>query len=143
MIKDTITQKIHEAMKAGDSVLVSTLKLLSNAIHNEEIAKQRELTDDEEIQIVRRQIKQREEAIELYKKGGRQDLSDKEQKELEILKEFLPDQMSREELEKIVEETMKEVGAAEFGRIMQVVMGKVVGRADGKVVAEIVKGRIN
>lgn len=152
MISDQLTAQINDALKAGDDIRVSTLRLLSNALHNEEIAKQKELTEDEELQIVRRQVKQREEAIEAYTKGGRPEAAAKEKQEAEILKEFLlaspaggPAQMVDEELGKIVEQTISESGASgmqDFGRVMGAVMGKVKGQADGRIVGEIVKKRL-
>lgn len=141
MIADTLTEQIKEALKKSDNVRVSTLRLLSNSIHNEEIAKQRELTEEEETGIVRRQVKQREEAVEAYKKGGRPESAEKERQEAEILKGFLPAQMSGEELEKIVEQTVTEIGASgpvDFGKVMGAVVARVKGRADGKAVAEVV-----
>lgn len=146
MIKDNLTTQIQEAMKAGDEIRVSTLKLLSNAIHNEKIAKQRDLTSEEELQIVRRQFKQREEAIELYKKGGRQELVDKETAELAVLKEFLPVQISEGEIAKIVGEVIAETcasGASDFGKVMGEVMGRLKGQASGDVVAEVVRKRLD
>lgn len=142
MLKSTLAEQIKEAMKAGEALRVSTLRLLSNAIHNGEIAKQAELTEEEETTIVRRQIKQREESIEAYKKGGRQELAEKEAKELAILKKYMPEQMGSEELEKIVTETITELGAQgpqDFGRVMGEVMKKVVGKTDGGTVSEIVR----
>lgn len=88
MIRNGLSTQINEALKKGDSLRVSTLRLLSNALHNEEIAKQGELTEDEESVVVQRQIKQREEAIEAYEKAGRQELADKEKQELNILQEL-------------------------------------------------------
>lgn len=146
MIKDRITQELKEALKAGDAVRVSTLRLLSNALHNEEIAKQKELTEEEEIGVVRRQLKQREEAADAYKKGGRPESAEKEKQEAEILKEFLPAQMSGEELDRSVEEIIAQVGAAgpqDFGKVMGAVVARVKGRADGKVVAEIVRQKLS
>lgn len=152
MIINTLQTEIKEALKAGDDIRVSTLRLLSNALHNEEIAKQKELTEEEELQIVRRQLKQREEAIEAYTKGGRPTLAEKEKKEAEILKGFLlaspaggPAQMGAEELEKIMEQTISETGASgmqDFGRVMGAVMGKVKGKVDGKAVGEMVKQKL-
>lgn len=142
MIKENLQHQIQEAMKAGDQIRVSTLKLLSSALHNEEIAKQRNLTDEEEIQVVRRQLKQRDEAAEAYGKGGRVELANKEKQEAEILKEFLPQQMSEEELSIIVEQVIAETGGGDFGRVMGAIMKEVGGKADGGVVSEIVKQKL-
>lgn len=142
MIKDRIAQDLKEALKKGDTIRVSTLRLLSNSIHNEEIAKQKELTEEEEFAVVRRELKKREEAVEAYEKGGRPESAEKEKKEAGILKEFLPVQMSEEELGKIVEQVISEAGAsgpADFGKVVGAVMGKVAGKADGKMVTEMVR----
>ncbi|MBI4032994.1 MAG: GatB/YqeY domain-containing protein [Candidatus Blackburnbacteria bacterium] len=145
MIAATLNDQIKEALKKGDSIRVSTLRLLSNALHNEWIAKQKELTEEDELAVLRRQVKQREEAIEAYEKAGRKEQAESEKKEAEILKEFLPAQMSDEGLTKIVEHVISEVGAAgpqDFGRVMGMVMQKVSGRADGKRVEEKVKEKL-
>lgn len=138
MIKNTLQKQIQEALKAGDSVRVSTLRLLYSALHNEEINKQKELNSEEELVIIQRQLKQRNEAVEAYEKGGRQDLSDKEKQEAAILKEFLPEQMSDEELLEIVERVVGEMGEVSFGQVMGGVMVKVKGRADGARVRALV-----
>lgn len=142
MIKSTIRQDIQTAMKAGDAVRVSTLRLLSNAIHNEEISSRRDLTEEEEIALVRRQLKQREEAAEAYMKGGRLELAEKEKQEAEILKSFLPEQMGEEEIGEIVDRVIRESGTQEFGRVMGAVVKEIAGRADGKMVAQVVQSRL-
>ncbi|MDO8503479.1 MAG: GatB/YqeY domain-containing protein [bacterium] len=145
MITDTLNEQIKEALKKGDNIRVSTLRLLSNALHNEWIAKQKDLTEEDENAVLRRQAKQREEAIEAYDKGGRTEAAEKERQELAILKEFLPAQMSQEELIKIVDQVILEVkpaGSQDFGRVMGAVMGKVAGKADGKAVAEAVRRKL-
>ncbi|MBI2268644.1 MAG: GatB/YqeY domain-containing protein [Candidatus Blackburnbacteria bacterium] len=146
MIVENLTTQIQDALKSGDTLCVSTLRLLSSAIHNEEIAKQRGLTEDEELAIVRRQIKQREEATEAYKKGGREEAAQKEAKEEEILKEFLPAQMLDEEIGNIVNQVISETGASspgDFGKVMGVVMGKIKGAASGDVVSRIVREKLH
>ncbi|MAG59535.1 glutamyl-tRNA amidotransferase [Candidatus Woesebacteria bacterium] len=146
LLKSKIDEQVKEALKARDEIRVSTFRLLSNALHNEQIAKQSELTEEEEIQIVRRQLKQREESIEAYEKGGRQEAAEKEKKEAEILKEFLPAQMDSGNLEKIVDEVISQVnphGPADFGKVMGAVMGKVKGQVDGKTVGDMVKKKLN
>lgn len=146
MIAKTLSEQIKEALKKGDSVRVSTLRLLSGALHNEEIAKQKELSEEEEIAIVRRELKKREEAVEAYEKGGRLESSEKEKKEAEILKEFLPAQMSEEELAAIVERVIGEIGASspqDFGKVMGAVVARVKGQAEGKTVAQIVQQKLN
>jgi len=113
MIADSINQKIGEALKAGDEIRLSTLRLLSSAFNYEFIAKQHKLSEEEELAVVRREAKKRKEAIEAYQKAGAQDRADKEQKELEILQEYLPAGLSDAEIEKIVEEAIAGVGRRE------------------------------
>lgn len=145
MIKDTLSSQISEALRKADATRVSTLRMLSSSLHNEEIAKQRSLTEEEEGQIVKREIKRREEAAEAYRKGSRAELAEKEEQEAKILREFLPEQLSEEELEKIVEEAVQETGASspsDFGKVMGAVMGEVKGAADGKTVSAIVNQKL-
>ena len=145
MISETIKKQIIDAMKAKDELRVSTLKLLSSALHYEIIKKQADLTSQEEIEIVRKEAKKRKDAIDIYDKAKEKDRAEKEKKELLILQEYLPKEVSDEELEKIVIETISEVGAKEIkemGKVIGVVMGKVKGRAEGGKVAELVKSKL-
>jgi uncharacterized protein YqeY len=141
MITDTITAKIAEALKAGDEIRLSTLRLLSSALNYEFIAKQHKLSEEEELVVVRREINKRNDAIEAYEKAKATDRAEKEKKEKEILEEYLPEQMGDAELEKIIEEGIKETGAssmAEMGKVMGAVMPKVAGKADGGRVSALV-----
>jgi uncharacterized protein YqeY len=141
MIGDTITAKIAEALKAGDEIRLSTLRLLSSALNYEFIAKQHKLSEEEELVVVRREINKRKDAIEAYEKAKVLDRAEKEKKEKEILEEYLPEQMGDAELEKIVEEGIKETGAstmADMGKAMGAIMPKVAGKADGGRVSALV-----
>jgi len=145
MITDTINQKIADAMKARDKIRLSTLKLLSSSLHNAKIEKRDVLNEDEEIAVVRREAKKRRDAIEAYTKVGAKDRAEKETKELEILKEFLPKELSIEEIEKIVDLTIKETDAksmADFGKVMSKAMAEKKG-LDGKQVSEIVRKKLS
>jgi len=142
MLLEKIQTDLKEALLAKDELLVSTLRFLLSEIHNYQIQKQAKLSDEEVVRVIRQQIKQRQEAIEAYRKGKRDDLSKKEQQELDILSKYLPQEMGTQELEKIIKETIREIGVVgvkDFGKVMGVVMGKVKGRIDGAQVAEIVK----
>lgn len=142
MITEKVKKQIIKVMKAKDEIRLSTLRLLSAALHNAKIAKQDDLTKEEEIGIVQKEAKKRKDAIEAYEKAGVQDRADKEKKELKILQEYLPKEMGDEELTKIVKEVISASGAEnikDFGNVMGQLMGKVKGQADGKRVAEIVK----
>jgi len=145
MIADTITQKIGDALKAGDEIRLSTLRLLSSALNYEFIAKQHKLSEDEEIAVVIKEAKMRKEAIEAYTKANAIDRAEKEKKELEILQEFLPPEMNDEELEKIVNEAITQTNAAaisDMGKVIGIVMGKVKGQVEGSRVSLLVKEKL-
>lgn len=145
MISDTINKKITDALKAKDEIRLSTLRLLSSALHNAEIEKRGDLTKEEELEVVRREAKRRKDAIEAYKKAGAKGRAEKEKKELKILQEFLPKELSDEKLAKIVEEVISKTGAQEIkdmGNVMATVMVEVKGRAEGKRVSELVKRKL-
>ncbi len=134
------------AMKNKDKERLSTIRMLISEIKKVQIDTKKELTDEEIIKILQKYAKQRKDAIEQYKKAGREDLVEKEMKELEIVQEFLPKQLSEEEIEKIVDETIKELNATsmkDMGKVMKAVMSKVSGRAEGAIVSQIVKNKLN
>ncbi len=135
-----IKDNLKKAIKKGNSLEVSVLRMSSAALHNAEIAKGEELREEEEVEVLSREARKRKESIEAFENAGREEMAEKERQELEILEEYLPEQLSMEELEKVVRETVKEMGAdskAEMGKVMGAVMPKVKGRADGALVKEI------
>ena len=139
---EKINQDLVLAMKSKDALTTSTLRLLIAATRNKEItlreAGKAELTDEQIIEVVGSEIKKRKDAIEAYVQGGRQELADKEANEIKILQKYLPEQMSDEELKKIIKEIIAS-GADNFGKIMGQAMAKVKGKADGAKVGEMVK----
>ena len=142
MLLETIQNDLKTALKERNELQVSTLRLLLSETHNRQIEKQAELVDEDIVGVLRKEVKKRQESIEAYEKGGRQELADKESKELIILSKYLPQEMSPKELEKIVKEVIVEVGGqgpSDFGRVMGVIMGKVKGKIDGTKVADAVK----
>jgi hypothetical protein len=144
MIAKSLQQKIGEAMKAHDEVKTSTLRLLLSAFNYEQIDKQHELTEEEELVVIRREAKKRKEAIEMYKKAGASDRAAKEQEELKILQEYLPPEMNDAELSKIIEEAFTQInpaGLGDMGKVIGFVKGKAPG-ADGAKIAEIVKQKL-
>ena len=145
MIADTITQKIAEAMKAKDDILLSTMRLLLSALNYEKIAKQHDLSEEEELAVVRREAKKRKDAIEAYTKAGATERAEKEKKELVILQEYLPAQMGDEELEQIIQESISQLqpqGMQDMGKVIGAVLGKTKGLADGAKVSELVKQKL-
>lgn len=144
MIASTLQAKIGEAMKAHDEVRVSTLRLLLSSFDYEKIAKQHELTEEDEIAVIRKEVKQRKDSIEAYDKAERKDLSEKEKAELIILQEFLPPEMSDEELEKLVNEAFIAVsptGMQDMGKVIGLVKGKAPN-VDGGKIASLVKQKL-
>jgi len=143
---DQIHSDLKEAMKAKDSIRLGALRLILTAVKNKEKELRRELEEREVLQIVSNQIKQRKDSIEQYRKGGREDLVQKEEQELEILQAYMPQQLSEEELEKLVTETIKEVGATsvkDLGKVMKAIMPRIAGRAVGKVVNQMVRAQLS
>ena len=146
-LKEKIEQDFKEAFKNKEEVRLSALKMLRAAISNAEIEKRGkgegdELSDEEIEAVVSKEAKKRREALEIYEREGRNDLAERERKELEILSEYLPEQISEDELRKLAEEAIKEAGAnspQEAGKVMAVLMPKIKGRADGSLASRIVR----
>lgn len=141
-LADRLADDLKRALRAGDALRVSTIRLARAAIHNVEIERGRALTDDEVVEVLGREMKRRREAIEAYGKGGRDDLVRKETLELAILTEYTPPPLSSSQLRAIVEEAAAQVrakDARDIGRVMAVVMPKIKGRADGTAVSELVR----
>jgi len=143
MIKESIEKELKEAMKAKDSVKMSSLRMLKADMHNVFIEKKEELKDADIIKIIHKQVKKHKDSIEQFKKGNREDLAKKEGGELAILETFLPKQLPEKELRKIIEDVIKEIGAStkkDMGRVIKEVMAKAKGQADGKAVSQMVSG---
>jgi uncharacterized protein YqeY len=141
-LKAEIQESVKIAMKSGDSLTLSTLRLLLAAIQNEEIRTRKNLTPEEIQKTVATLCKQRNEAIELYRKGGREELARKEESELAVLKRYLPQPLADDELKTLIRACIGEAGAKgvqDLGRVMKLVMPKVAGRSDGKRVNEFAK----
>jgi uncharacterized protein YqeY len=143
-LKEQIQKDMIDAMKAKEEIKLGALRMLKAEIMKFEVAgaEKKEAKDEDIIQLIGKQIKQRDDAAEQYKAGNRPELAEKEEKEAEILKKYLPAQMSTEEVKKIIEETIKEVGAtskADLGKVMGAIMPKVKGKADGKLINQIVQ----
>lgn len=145
MFLEKIQNEIKEAMKARNELKVSTLRLLLSALKYEQVAKMRELTEEDILAVVAKQVKQRKESIESFEKGGRPESAEKEKAELNILMGYMPAQLSQQELEVIVDETISQMGASDLaylGRVIGAVNARVKGGAPGHVVAQIVKEKL-
>lgn len=141
-LKQRLGEDLKTGLRSGDKLKVSVIRLLAALIKNREVEKRGPLTDAEVIQAITSSCKQRQEAIEQFRQGGRQDLVDKESAELGILQSYLPPPLTPEELQAMILEAMCEVQAAspkQMGKVMAVLMPRVTGRADGKVVSTLVR----
>lgn len=146
MLKADLQSEIKMAMKAKESIRLSTLRMLSSEIHNAEIDKGEQLSEKEELSVVRKEVKKRRDAIEAYAQAGRSELVEREEAELKVLNEFMPKQMSEEEVEKTVSQIISKLDAnsmSEMGRVIGAVMNKIGDRADGTLVSKIVKQKLS
>lgn len=144
--KERIETDLKGALKAKDSLRVSVLRMLLSSLSYKEVDKRHPLTEEEFHSVVKTMIKQHAESIESFKKGERTDLAEKEEKELQILKEFAPAQLSGDELQREVDEAIRSLGAAgpkDMGRIMKFLMEKLSSRVDGKVLSEMVRATLS
>lgn len=143
MIKERIEKELNEALKKKEAVKVSILRMLKSDMHNMSIQKKGQLKEEDIIKVIKKQVRQHKDSIEQFIKGKRDDLAEKEKKELSILESFLPKALSQEELQKIIKEVINELGAStkkDMGRVIKEVMSRTEGQADGKSVSQIVSG---
>lgn len=139
-IQEKIDARMKESLKSKDVESLSLFRMLKSALKNAEIAKKGELDDNDVIAVLEKEAKQRRDSIAEYKKGGREDLAKKEERELAIIEGFLPEKMSEEEIRQVVKEKIENAGEnAQFGPIMGQIMGELKGKADGSLVQKIVK----
>jgi uncharacterized protein len=140
-----LEDELKEAMAARDAERRDTLRLILSSLRSAEKDLQRPLHDDEELQVLQRERKKRTEAAEAFRDAGREEQADAEERELEVLEEFMPEPLSEDELEEIVDDAIAEVGATsmrDIGRVMADVMPQVAGRADGSAVSQLVREKL-
>lgn len=141
-----LTNDLKEAMIARDELRVSTIRFLLADMKNYKIEKQRELEDEDIVTLLERQVKRHRESIEAFEKGNRTEMADKEKKELSILQSYLPEQMSREEIEKevtLVIASSSATSITEMGRLMGMLSAKLKGKADMGLVSDLVKQKLS
>lgn len=147
MLTDKIFADYKEAMKARDALKSSVLSFLRADMLNLATTKQKDKLDDAEIiTVIKKQIKQRQDSIEQFTKGGRIDAAEKEKKEAQILKSYLPAEMPAEEISRLIEEAVSSTGASsmkDMGRLMKDLTERIAGRADGKLVSDLVRQRLS
>ena len=144
-LRERLSDEMKQAMKARDELRLSTIRLIRSAVKNRDIELKRELSDQEIVEAIATLVKQRRESIRLFADAGRQDLVDKEERELTVLLEFLPQQLNREEVAALVDKAIAESGAQgarDMGKVMKVLMPHVAGRADGKMVSDVVREKL-
>ena len=136
---------MKQAMRDRNAPRRDVIRLLRSAIRNEEIRVQKDLDDDAVIQVLSRQAQQRRDSIEAFTQGNREDLADKERAELEVIMEYMPQQLSADEIAALVAQTISEVGASgpgDMGKVMSAIMPQVRGRAEGREVSAAVMARL-
>jgi uncharacterized protein YqeY len=145
-LKERIVKDMTAAMKSREAARLSTLRMVKAAVMNREIEKGEPLTDEELMKSLQTLVKQRRDSVEQFEKAGRTELADKERAEIVVIEEYLPQAATREEIEKAVAEAITETGAStmkEMGAVMKAAQARLAGRsADGRVVSEIVKGKL-
>jgi uncharacterized protein YqeY len=140
-LKQRLNNDLRQALRDRNKPKVSALRLFLNAIHNTEIARQTELSEGDMLAICAKEIKQRQESIEAFKKGNRQDLVDQEEAEMAVLNEYLPQQLSRDEIMTEARSVIQEVGAQgprDKGKVMPIIIARLKGKADGKEINAVV-----
>jgi uncharacterized protein len=147
MLTEKIFNDYKEAMKARDSLKSSVLSFLRADMLNQATAKKKDkLEDSEVVAVIKKQVKQRQDSIQQFTGGGRLEAAEKEQKELEILKGYLPEEMSEEKIKVLIEEAVVSTGASgmkDMGRLMKELTAKISGQADGKLVSDLVRQRLS
>ena len=145
-LEERLVDEMKQAMRSSDKVRLSTIRMIRTAVKNKEIELRKKL-DDEEIQrVIQGMLRRNEESIEQFRLGGRMDLVDKESQEGDILKSFLPQALSTEEILKVIDESIQETQASslkDLGKVMKSVMPKLTGKADGKVINQLVKEKLS
>ena len=141
-LKERLMDDLKQAMRDKDALRRETIRMVRSAVRYAEIEWQREATDEEIISLIQREVKRRQEALEMFRKGGRQDLVTTEEAALKILQEYLPRQLDEQEIRRVVERIVSELGASgpsQLGPVMRKAMAELRGRADGRLVNQIAR----
>ena len=145
-LEERLLDEMKQAMKSNDKLRLSTIRMIRSALKNKEIELRKRLEDEEIAKVIQAMVRKGEESVEQFQAGGRTDLVDKEKKEIEILKSFLPQPLSQEEILKIIDQSIQETQASspkDIGKVMKSVMPKIGGKADGKLINQLVKERLS
>ena len=145
-LEERLVEEMKQAMKSNDKLRLSTIRMIRSALKNKEIELRKKLEDEEVVKVIQVMVRKGEESVEQFQIGGRMDLVEKEKKEIEILKSFLPQPLSQEEILKIIDQSIQETQASslkDIGKVMKSVMPKMGGKADGKLINQLVKERLS
>jgi len=145
-LEEKLLEAMKDAMKSNDKLRLSAIRMMRSAVKNKEIEVRRTLSDEDVIRVIQGMVRKGEESLEQFEKGGRADLVEKEKKEIEILKSFLPQALGQEEILKIIDECIQETQASslkDLGKVMKSIMPKLGGKADGKLINQLVKEKLS
>jgi uncharacterized protein YqeY len=145
-LEERLVEEMKQAMKSNDKLRLSTIRMIRSASKNKEIELRKKLEDEDVVKVIQAMVRKGEESIEQFQTGGRMDLVEKEKKEIEILKSFLPQPLSQEEILKIIDQSIQETQASslkDIGKVMKSVMPKIGGKTDGKLINQLVKERLS
>jgi hypothetical protein len=145
-LEERLVEEMKQAMKSNDKLRLSTIRMIRSGLKNKEIALRKKLEDEDVVKVIQAMVRKGEESVEQFQAGGRVDLVEKEKKELDILKSFLPQPLSQEEILKIIDQSIQETQATslkDIGKVMKSVMPKIGGKADGKLINQLVKERLS
>ena len=145
-LEEKLLEEMKQAMKTNDKIRLSTIRMIRSSSKNKEIELRRKLEDEDVFKVIQGMVRKGEESIEQFQAGGRNDLVEKEKMEIEILKSFLPQPIPQEEIIKIIDETIQETQASslkDLGKVMKAVIPRLGGKADGKVINQLVKERLS
>ena len=145
-LKERLSTEMRQALKSGEKVRLSALRLLAASVKNREVELRHELSDEEFVDVATREVKRRAEAIEAYDGAGRPDRAATEREEMEVLKAYVPEQLSEAEVDALIDDAIASTGASgpgDMGKVMGVVMGAAKGRTDGRAVQEKVRARLS
>jgi uncharacterized protein YqeY len=145
-LEERLVEEMKQAMKCNDKLRLSTIRMIRSGVKNKEIELRKKLEDEEIVRVIQVMVRKGEESVEQFQTGGRTDLVEKEKREIEILKSFLPQPLGQEEILKIIDQSIQETQASspkDIGKVMKSVMPKIGGKADGKLINQLVKERLS
>ena len=145
-LEERLVEEMKQAMRSGDKLRLSTIRMIRTALKNREIETRKKLDEDEIFRVIQGMVRRGEESVEQFRAGGRMDLVEKETKEMEILKSYLPQSLSQEDILAVIDQSIQEIQASslkDLGKVMKSVMSKLGGKADGKLVNQWVKERLS